>query len=95
MKEATSILTQGEIAWAAARTASQFKGRYQSLASRRGAKKAIVAIGHQVLNIVVVLLSRKVPYKDPTVDYGALVVKRNAPRWIRQLKKFGYLPQAA
>ena len=84
-----------EIAWAAVRTASQFKGRYQSLVSRRGTKKAIVAIGHKLLRIVFVLLSRKVPYKDPTVDYGALLVKRNAPRWIRQLKKFGYLPQAA
>ncbi len=84
-----------EIAWGAVRTTSQFKGRFQNLVSRRGTKKAIIAIGHQLLRIVFVLLSRKVPYKDSTVDYDALVVKRNAPRWIRQLKKFGYLPQAA
>jgi len=82
-----------EIAWAATRTASQFKSRFQGLVIRRGAKKAIVAIGHQVLKIVFVLLSHQVPYHDTAVDYKALVVKRNAPRWIRALKEFGFLPQ--
>ena len=84
-----------EIAWAAPRTASQFKSRFQGLVIRRGTKKAIVAIGHKVLKIVFVLLSRQVPYRDSTVDYAALTVKRNAPRWIRALKQFGYLPQSA
>jgi transposase len=84
-----------QIAWAAVRTPSQFKGRFQSLVSRRGTQKAIVAIGHKVLKTVFVLLSRQVPYQDSTVDYEALVVKRNAPRWIRQLKKFGYLTRTA
>lgn len=84
-----------EIAWAAARTASQFKSRYQGLVIRRGTKRAIVAIAHKVLKIVFVLLSRQVPYRDSTVDYEALAVQRRAPRWIRQLKKFGYLPQTA
>jgi hypothetical protein len=50
-------------------------------------------MAHQVLKTVFVLLSRQVPYRDSTVDYEALVVKRHAPRWIRQLKKFGCLPQ--
>jgi transposase len=85
-----------QIAWAAIRTTSQFKGRFQNLASRRGTKKAIIAIGHKILKTVFVLLSRQVPYRDPEVDYEALAVRRNAPRWIRQLKKFGYLtPKAA
>jgi len=66
------------------------------LVSRRGTKKAIIAIGHKVLKTVFVLLSRQVPYQDATVDYEAFVVKRNAPRWIRQLNKFCYLnPKAA
>ena len=84
-----------QIAWAAVRTTSQFKGRFQSLVSRRGTKKAIVAIGHKVLKTVFVLLSRQVPYQDSTVDYEALAVHRHAPRWIRQLRKFGYLPKMA
>jgi hypothetical protein len=65
------------------------------LAIRRGAKRAIVAIAHKLLKIVYVLLARRVPYRDSTVDYEALAVKRKAPRWIRQLKKFGLLPQTA
>jgi transposase len=84
-----------QIARAAVRTTSQFKGRFQSLVSRRGTKKAIVAIGHKVLKTVFVVLSRQVPYRDSTIDYEALAVKRHAPRWIRQLKKFGYLPRTA
>ena len=84
-----------QIAWAAVRTTSQFKSRFQNLVSRRGTKRAIVAIGHKVLKTVFVLLSRQVPYHDSTVDYEALAVKRNAPRWIRQLRKFGYLPKMA
>jgi len=84
-----------QIAWAAVRTTSQFKSRFQNWVSRRGTKRAIVAIGHKVLKTVFVLLSRQVPYHDSTVDYEALVVKRNAPRWIKQLRKFGYLPKMA
>jgi transposase len=84
-----------EIAWAATRTTSQFRSRFQGVVIRRGTKKAIVAIGHKVLKIVLVLLSRQVPYQDATVDYAALTVKRNAPRWISALKQFGYLPQLA
>lgn len=42
-----------------------------------------------------VLLSRQVPYHDSTVDYEALAVKRNTLRWIKQLRKFGYLPKMA
>lgn len=58
-----------QIAWAAVRTTSQFKGRFQSLVGRRGTKWAIIAIGHKVLKTVFVLLSRQMPYQDSTVDY--------------------------
>ena len=84
-----------EIAWAAIRTTSQFKSRYQGLVIRRGTQKAIIAIAHKVLKTVFVLLSRHVPYQDSTVDDEALSVQRHAPRWIRPLKKYGYLPKAA
>lgn len=84
-----------KIAWSAARTASQFKRRYPALVIRRGGKRAIIAIAHQRLKIVYVMLARREPYRDSTVDSEALAAMRNAPRWIRQLKKFGLLPQAA
>ena len=41
------------------------------------------------------MLARREPYRDSTLDFQALAAKRNAPRWIRQLKKFDLLPQAA
>ena len=31
------------------------------------------------------------PYRDPATDYEALVVKRNAPRWLRTLQRFDIL----
>ena len=32
------------------------------------------------------------PYKDKEVDYEALNVQRNAPRWVKMLKKHGFVP---
>ncbi len=83
------------MAWAAVRTARQFKSRFQNWVSRRGTQRALVAIGHKVLKTVFVRLSRQVPYYDSTVDYEALMIKRNTPRWIKPLRKFGYLPKMA
>ena len=31
------------------------------------------------------------PYYDRTADCEALMVKRNAPRWIRMLRRYGYI----
>ena len=80
-----------EIANSARKTNGQYKAMYQGLVIRRGHKRTIVAIGHKVLEVVFVLLKRKVPYKDSTINYEEIVVKRNAPRWIRALAKYGYL----
>ena len=33
-------------------------------------------------------------YRDPGIDYEMLQVQRNATRWLRKLRKFGYLPAA-
>jgi hypothetical protein len=80
-----------EISNSACKTRSQFKGRYKGLVIRRGHKRTIIAIGHKILEVVFIVLSRKQPYKDPDVDYEALAVNRNAPRWIKTLKKYGYM----
>lgn len=84
-----------EIAWAATKTKSQFKGKYQSLVIRRGHKRSIVAIGHKLLRIIYSVLKNVKPYHDPEVDYEEIMVQRNAPRWIKALEKFGYLPKTA
>lgn len=84
-----------EMANAARHSQCVFKSIYAGLVIRRGHKRTIIALGHKLLKIMFVLLSRKVPYHDSTVDYEALAVKRNAPRWIQALHRYGKLPIAA
>lgn len=80
-----------EIAHAASRTTSQFKGYYQGLMIRRGHKRSIIAIGHKILRVIYKLFSTERHYIDPDINYEELVVKRNAPRWIQSLMKYGYI----
>jgi len=80
-----------EIANGASRTDSQFKSKHKSLVIRRGYKRAIFATGHKIARIIYVLLRYKKPYQDPGIDYEELVVKKNAPRWISALQKYGYV----
>ena len=81
-----------EAANAARRTKSVFASKYQSLVIRRGHKKAIVALAHKLIRTIYVILSRREPYRDSGIDYQAAAVSKNAPRWIRALKQFGYWP---
>jgi hypothetical protein len=39
------------------------------------------------------VLKEQQPYRDPEIDYEALVVAKNAPRWLKALKKYGYLAE--
>ncbi len=80
-----------EFANSARKTKTQFKSRFDGLVIRRGYKKSIIALGHRILEIVYILLKNKIPYKEPSVNYEELIVKRNAPRWIKKLKEFGYI----
>ena len=84
-----------EIAQAAARSRCALKEKFTALSIRKGHKKSIVALAHKMLRIIYAMLSRHVPYQDRVVDYEALTVQRNAPRWIRMLVKHGFMPQMA
>ena len=33
------------------------------------------------------------PYREPDIGYQQLVTERYAPRWLRDLKRYGWLPQ--
>ncbi len=37
------------------------------------------------------MLRDRAPYRDPDTNYEALMVNRNASRWLRQLGQFGIL----
>jgi transposase len=84
-----------EIANAARRTKSVFRAKYDSLVLRRGHKKAIIALAYKLLRTIFFVLTRRQPYRDSGFDYEAASVAKNAPRWIRALKKFGYWPTTA
>jgi transposase len=77
-----------EAANAAAKTNCQFQHKYKSIMIRRGHKKAIVAVGHKMLRVIFSRLKEGEVYHDPKVNYEELVVKKNASRWIRMLKKY-------
>ena len=76
-----------ECAHAAARTNNcQFQAYHQALTRKRGYKRAIVATAHKLLRCLFAVLRDGTPYRDPDTDYEALLVLRNAPRWLRKLQ---------
>jgi transposase len=84
-----------EFAHAASRTTSVFKSKFQALIVRRGHKRSIVALAHKILRTIFFMLKRGEHYRDSATDYEALSVQRNAPRWIKALTKFGFIPTVA
>ena len=84
-----------EFAQAAARSRCAFKDKFQALSVRKGHKRSIVALAHKMLRTIYAMLSKKTHYVDKTVDYEALMVARNAPRWMQMLTKYGFVPACA
>jgi len=84
-----------EFAQAAARTQCALKAKFDSLAIRKGRKKSVIALAHKMLRTIYAMLSSGTYYEDKTVDYEAMSVARNAPRWIKMLKKHGFIGQTA
>ncbi len=80
-----------EVANAAIKTKSQFKGKYQSLVIRRGHKRSLIAIAHKLIRVIYTLLKKRQPYIDPDTDYEGLMVRKNASRWLNKLDEYGYL----
>jgi transposase len=81
-----------ECAHAAARTHNcQFQEHHQRLTKKRGYKRAVIATAHKLLRCVFALLRDGTPYRDPETDYEALLVERNAARWLRKLHEFNVL----
>ena len=66
--------------------------KYRSLMVRKSHKKAIVAVAHKMISLIFLMLSRRQPYIDQAIDCAAMSAKKNAPRWIKQLKTIGRWP---
>jgi Transposase and inactivated derivatives len=84
-----------ECANSAWKTRSSLASKYKSLMVRKTHKKAIIALAHKMIRLIFLLLTRKVAYHDPQIDYQAISAKKNAPRWIKQLKVIGQWPDNA
>ena len=82
-----------EVANAAIKTKSQFKGKYQSLVIRKGHKRSLIAIAHKLIRVIYTMLKKRQPYIDPDTDYEGLMVRKNASRWLHKLEEYGYLEQ--
>jgi hypothetical protein len=61
-----------------------FKQKWASIYLRLRFKKAIVAIGSKILQVIYHMLIRK----DPNVNLEELKVKKNSSKWMRRLKKY-------
>ncbi len=64
-------------------------------ATREQLFEALQPEAHKMLRIIFSMLKSNVPYQDRTVDYEALIVQRNAPRWIKMLMNHGFIPKQA
>lgn len=84
-----------EFAQAAARTRCALKAKFDALCIRKGRKKSVIALAHKMLRTVYAMLSSGTHYKDREIDYEALNVQRNAPRWLKMLRKHGYIATPA
>ena len=86
--------TLAECATGAVRTkGTQFHGFHKALQGRIGYKRSIIATAHKLLRVIQAMLRADAPYRDPGFDYEQLVVERNASRWLRKLKKYGFIEE--
>ena len=59
-----------ECAWAASHVKDCYlRKKYESLIGRRGKKRALVAVGHKILNAAYYIIKYKVPYFELGYDY--------------------------
>ena len=87
--------TLTEAAWAASRTKNTaLCERYHNIARRRGKKRAIIAVAHQILKDVY----RVMDIGEPYIEVGAEEIRERKSKareqsMIRELKRLGYVVQ--
>lgn len=84
--------TLNQSSWAASHTKNTYlSAQYRRLASRRGKKRAIVAVGHTILKIVYHMLKHRVSYHDLGNDYFDRLNSESLKRHlIKRLEKLGH-----
>ena len=75
-------------------TKSTVAAKYRSLMVRKSHKRPIIAVAHKMIRLIFLMFTRRQPYIDQAIDYAAMSAKKNAPRWIKQLKTIGRWPSS-
>jgi transposase len=85
-----TVLVQA--AHAAARTKGTYLGaQYRRLATRRGKKRAIMAVAHSMLVMAYHMIQRQEPYREAGADFfDRLQPEATARRLIKRLEQLGY-----
>jgi transposase len=81
-----------EIAHVASKTKNTYlAAQYKRIAARRGKKRALMAVGHTILTIVYMILTRKQPYQDLGAAYfDQREQHRVERRLVQRLERLGY-----
>jgi transposase len=81
-----------EAAWAASRSKNSYlSAQYRRLATRRGKKRAVIAVGHSILVIVYQLLKHTVDYQDLGPDFFDSLNPEKYRRYlVKRLEGLGY-----
>ena len=99
-KKKSARITHGDVylkvilvqsGWAATRTKGTYlRSKYDSLAGRRGKKKALIAIGHKILIATYFILKDKVAYKELGATYlQELKKEKQISKHLKLLKELG------
>jgi transposase len=81
-----------EIAHVASKTKNTYlAAQYRRIAARRGKKRALIAVGHTILTIVSMMLTRRQPYQDLGAAYfDQREQHRVERRLVQRLERLGY-----
>jgi transposase len=81
-----------EMAHVASKTKHTYlAAQYKRIAARRGKKRALIAVGHTILIIVYILLTRQQPYQDLGAAYfDQQEQHRVERRLVQRLERLGY-----
>ena len=80
-----------QCAWGATRKKGTYlRSKYDSLAGRRGKKKALVAVGHKILIAAYFILKNKESYNELGGDYLDKITRvKQIKRHLRRLRELG------
>jgi transposase len=83
-----------EAAWVASRTKGVYlKAKFESLATRRGRKKALIAIAHKILTASYFILKNKEEYREPNQEQWLEKRKQAQIKvYLKRLHELGVIP---